>query len=76
LQLQPQPEYPVVNLIIDGTLLEDNLRFTGNNDVWLKQQLDAQHVKQQEVFLATCSHDNQLTVYKKTGKAVKREIFE
>lgn len=58
-----------INIIVDGILLEDNLKYTGNNEIWLKKQLKAQGVsKEEDVFLATCNNNNELTLYLKIEK--------
>lgn len=76
LGLEPAPERIAVCVIIDGEILADNLKFTGNDEVWLQKKLAAQHVRQSEVFLALCSAQNELTVYQKTGSRMRREMFE
>ncbi|WP_367926005.1 DUF421 domain-containing protein [uncultured Ruthenibacterium sp.] len=76
IDLTPSQEYPPVNIIIDGILINENLKYTGNDKTWLEKALNAQHIKQKDVFLATCDSQNKLTVYKKTGHAVRHDIFE
>ena len=39
------------NVISDGVVLRDNLRMAGFNELWLKQTLQKQNCKKQEVFL-------------------------
>lgn len=77
LQMKPSPETPAVTVILDGNVLTDNLKHTGNNDVWLRDALAGQKVKSPaEVFLATVDTKNTLTVYRKTGERVKHDMFE
>jgi len=77
LNLSPAQEKAVVNVIIDGKILPDNLKFTGNNEQWLQKQLQAQEVsKVEDVFLATCDRDNNLSVYVKIKKKMTRDMFE
>lgn len=77
LSLTPTEEKPLINVIIDGKLLEDNLKFTGNNMVWLEKQLHALGItKMDEVFLATCDSQNTLNAYAKIQKPMTRDIFE
>ena len=77
LQMQLPAEKPSVAVIIDGKVLADNLRFTGNNDVWLRAQLEKQQCRSAaEVFLATVDAQNALTVYRRTGRRVCRDMFE
>ena len=68
LQMTPDPERPCVNVILDGTVIPKNLKYTGNDDVWLKKQLEAQHVTRiGDVFLATVNAQNELAVYPRTA---------
>lgn len=68
--MTPDPERPCVNVILDGTVIPKNLKYTGNDDVWLKKQLEAQHVTRiGDVFLATVNAQNELAVYPRTGSA-------
>ncbi len=77
MQMTPQPERPCVNVILDGKVLNKNLRYTGNDDIWLKKQLDALRIsKIDEIFLATVNAQNELTIYQRTGKRVAHEMFE
>lgn len=77
LQLSPTQEKLVANVILDGHILTENLRHTGNNETWLHKQLHAQGAKDvSEVFLATCDCDNKLTVYVKLKEKNKMDIFD
>lgn len=76
LNLFPEEEAPVANIVLDGKIMDKNLKYTGNNKAWLEKQLHAQGVKNiEDVFLATCDFKNRLTIYKKTKKEMKRDIF-
>lgn len=77
LQLTPPQDLPATNVIIDGHVMWDNLKYTGNNDKWLEKNLHAQGIfKVSDVFLATCDHQNNLSVYAKTQKDSSRDMFE
>jgi len=77
LNLTPPREKPVINVIIDGVVLRDNLKATGNNDRWLEKQLHAQGIsKVSDVFLATCDCENKLNVYVKIEKKTAGDVFE
>ncbi|MGE4354422.1 MAG: DUF421 domain-containing protein [Oscillospiraceae bacterium] len=76
LNIEPQEDKPVINVIIDGHIIKGNLRFTGNNEIWLKKQLQVQGIKQiSDVFLATCDHDNNLSAYIKINEKMTRDFF-
>lgn len=55
-----------VNVIMDGKLLRPNLLQTGNDEIWLQKQLNSQGFNDiNDIFLATCDCDNNLSVFKK-----------
>lgn len=64
MKLAPEQEYMTTAIIADGVIVEDNLKHTGNNYIWLKKQLSEQGYKAPEdVFLAMCDNNNKLTVF-------------
>ena len=64
ISLSPQQEYMTTAIIQDGVIIEDNLKHTGNNYIWLKKQLSEQgHKAPEDVFLAVCDSNNKLTIY-------------
>ena len=74
LGLKPKDEYMVANLIIDGNIMENNLKHSGKNEKWLNNQLSANGVKNvKDVLLATCDIDNNFTVYVKNLKDMSAE---
>lgn len=66
LNLNPQQDFLVTNIIIDGKVLEENLKNTGNNLTWLHKNLEKQNAGTiEDILLATCNKDNQLSIYTK-----------
>ena len=64
LTLSPAPEFIHTEVIMDGRILDENLKRMGLDDKWLLKQLNAQgYKKAEEVFLALCDENNQLTVF-------------
>lgn len=64
MSLAPQQEYMTTSVIEDGAIIEENLKHTGNNYIWLKKQLSEQgYNAPEDVFLAICDSNNKLTVY-------------
>ena len=64
LDLAPPQELIQAEVIMDGRILVENLQRMGLDDKWLHKQLAAQgYKKSQEVFLALCDENNQLTVF-------------
>lgn len=77
LNLTPKKDKPVINVIIDGHVMEGNLDFCGKNINWLNKQLQAQGVDNvSDVFLATCDNDSNLNVYLKINKKMSRDMFQ
>ena len=77
MNLSPAEEKLPVTIILDGIVLKENLKFTGNNDVWLKKQLDSQGIKNmRDVFYASCDSNNNLSVYTCVKEQPDRDIFE
>lgn len=75
--LKPNQDKLVSNVIIDGKIMKDNLKYTGNNEKWLKKQMKTLGVsKVEDIFLATCDCNNKLTIYKMTNKEMPLDIFE
>lgn len=75
--LSPQQEQPVSHVIIDGAVVENNLKYTGNDEQWLTKQLKSQGAPNAKgVFLATCDSENNLSVYKTDVGKSNKNIFE
>lgn len=67
------PDRAVANVIIDGNIMELNLKRTGNNEVWLRNELERQGAKLSELILATVDSDNRLTVYERMGGTTDKD---
>ena len=64
LNLSPESEYIQTEIIMDGRVLNENLKRMGLDDKWLQKQLNAQgYKKPQEIFLAVCDESNQLKLW-------------
>lgn len=61
----PEPEFISTEVIMDGRILEENLRRLGLDKNWLKNELSVQGVSnEKQVILAVCDNNNQLTIFK------------
>ncbi len=60
----PPQEFPPQIVVYEGRIINDNLRNTGNNEEWIKKQLERQHISLKDVFIGMCDYKNQLNVYK------------
>ena len=77
LQLQSQQEKLLYSIIVDGKILQENLKRSGNNTEWLKNELKKQKIDNiEEIFLAECDNNNTLYIYQKTKKAPKNDPFQ
>lgn len=77
MQIHPNKDAPLVNIVIDGKIINKNLIFTGNNEEWLYKKFAENGVASvDEVFLATCDIHNKCCIFKKTHIPVERDMFE
>lgn len=76
LALAVPDDRPEVNVIVDGKILYKNLKYTGNNELWLEKQLKDKALRAEEVFLASVDSSNEISFYKKLKKKPQNDIFE
>ncbi len=77
LNLNPQQNLVLANVIIDGKILKNNLKSTGNDEKWLEKQLSAHGVtNMKEVILATYDiSNNKLNIYAKLHEKTTGDLF-
>ena len=64
MNLSPTQETLCTEVIMDGRILHENLKRMGRNLNWLQKQLEKQGYRSTEdVFLAICDSDNNLSVF-------------
>lgn len=78
LNLDPQQNDSLANVIIDGRILDNNLKFTGKDEKWVQKQLSAHGVSDiKEVILANYDgNKNKLNIYMKIHEKNTRDIFQ
>ena len=77
LNLNPSSDNVVINLILDGYVLQENLQRTGKDIKWLKKELNKQNISNlKDIFLATYDNNQNLSVYVKWQKENKHDFFE
>ncbi len=65
LNISPETETISTEVIMDGKILEGNLKRMGLNLTWLQNQLENQgYKKAKEIFLGICDSNNTLSLYK------------
>lgn len=66
MNLVPEQELLFTELIMDGRILEENLKRMGLDLTWLSKQLEQRHIHTpQDVFLAVCDRNLKFVLYKK-----------
>lgn len=66
MNLAPEQQRPVITVVTDGTLLPKGLEATGNNEAWLRKQIQAQGFSGlEDIFLGTVDTNNNLVLYEK-----------
>lgn len=76
MQLTPEQDYLVANVILDGNVMEENLKNMGKDEKWLHSQITAQGAKEMEdVLLATCDRSDKVTVYLKENKKNPKDVL-
>ncbi len=64
IKLNPQPEHIGTEIIMDGRILNDNLKRKGLSIEWLKKEMANQGYKHaKEIFLGICYDNNELTLF-------------
>lgn len=77
MQIQPDAEFLVANIVLDGTIMTENLKGIGKNEAWLHQQLKSQNIKDvKDVFLATCDRNQKVCIYKKVNAKHRQTILD
>lgn len=75
-QLFPQQDYMVANVILDGKVMDENLRHTGKDEKWLMDQIKGQGAKRiEDVLLASCDSNNKLQVYLKDNQKEAKDVL-
>lgn len=63
-KLSPNQEHISTEVIMDGRILDENLKRLGLDLTWLDKQLHEQGFKSaKEIFLGVCDNDNKLTIF-------------
>lgn len=68
MQLTPAQSRPPIAIIMDGVLLQERLRRSGNTESWLRSQLQIQGYRDETtILLALVDDQNNLSIYQKTS---------
>lgn len=65
MNLAPQQEFISTEVIMDGRVLEENLKRMGLDAKWLHKKIrEAGYKNEKEIFLGLCDENNELRLYK------------
>ena len=76
LNLKLKQEKVVLNVILDGIILEENLKILDKDKKWLIKQVSKQGIKDtKKIFLATCDQESNLSIYIKSNNDNSDDMF-
>ncbi len=76
LKIRVHQTRPEIVVILNGKVLERNLKSTGNNKQWLENQLKEQKQQLKSVFAAVCDGNNNLKVLETARNNPTNDMFE
>ena len=76
LKVEPVADSLMTNLIIDGKVIHDNLKFIGCDEKWLEEQASAENLKISDVMLAISDFNNKVTFFGKVYGKAPRDMFQ
>ena len=77
MSMNPPQEKPDVCVIIDGKILNGNLKSRNKSLSWLNDRIHEQGYKTaNEIILATLDKDNNVSIYNVNNSKVNRDIFQ
>ena len=68
--IKPEKDCMAQVVIYEGIVLNENLKHTGNNDVWLNNQLADQKTDLKDVFIGMCDGNNKLNIYRENRRNI------
>lgn len=76
LNLKQKQEKLILNVVLDGIVLEENLKILSKDKEWLEKQARKQGVKDiSKIFLATCDQEENLSIYMKVNNDNVDDMF-
>lgn len=77
LKLKELPQSLCANIIIDGKIMDNNLKNIGKDTNWLEQQLSVKGYKEiNNILLATLDTNEKLTIYDKNEEKSIKNVLE
>lgn len=77
MKMKPSNQSLSANLVIDGVIMENNLKYIKKDKAWLKSRLrNMGYSKTEDLLLVICDDKEKITVYEKNIKKSKEDCFE
>ena len=75
--MKPEKASVLVTVVADGKVLEENLKYTGNDESWLNKQIHTLGYSScDKILLAMVDQNNKLFAYDENNKGLKNDIFQ
>lgn len=76
LKIRVHQKRPEIMVVLDGKVLDKNLKATGNNNEWLLNRLKEQNKQLSDIFAAVCDGDNNLKILECSSQNLTNDLFE
>ena len=76
LKIVPEADKVFYNVIMDGHILEQNLKAAGRDIRWLENCLKSKGNKIADIFLATLDSNGTLNIFRNSDREIKNDFFE
>ncbi len=74
---KPQDDKLCINVILDGEIMEQNLRHTGNDIKWLSKEMHKKGFSSpSDIFLAIVDGNNKVTFYAQNHEKIEKNLFD
>ena len=76
LKIAAQADKVFYNVIMDGNILERNLKTAGRDIRWLESSVKSKGDKISDIFLATLDSSGTLNIFRNSDREIKNDFFE
>ena len=74
--IRVKQDTPIANVIIDGKIMENNIKMLGKTPEWLKEKFSSHGEDIKNVLLATMNEEYELSFYKRTEERSSMSVFD
>ncbi len=76
MNIELEKNYVFANIIMEGKIMPENLRYAGRDENWLNTQLEGQNIKDiKEVFLGVCNPGGDCYFFRKNTTKIGEDIL-